>query len=327
MRELGFRILVAIVMLMFGTEPAFALTPTAVISIDSGSGIASQTGIVIPVSLASQNDATVAGVNFTLNFDATRLQVSDIATGSAAAAADKSVSWNPNNCAGSCPVLIAGINQHVIGDGVIAQVTFNVQPDAAPILDSPLQLTEAVAAHPDPESVHIPVVVNNGSFTVLAPTPTPTNTPVPPTAGPSATPSRTPTPTKTHTPGPSPSPTATRTPGPTSTPTRTVSPTVTGTPDGTITLTAEAGTGEPKGEAGGEDVSAAAATGTAIAEFEAAVAQTATAIATPAPTAAVTGIDALVSMVGELPKWTVAGGLGTLFLLLMLTLFSNLRGR
>ena len=55
----------------------------AVISIANGSGNPGDT-ITVPISLSSQGGAQVAGVNFTLNFDGSRLAVSQINTGPAA---------------------------------------------------------------------------------------------------------------------------------------------------------------------------------------------------------------------------------------------------
>ncbi|GMR10522.1 MAG: hypothetical protein BMS9Abin28_1343 [Anaerolineae bacterium] len=297
-------VLVPTILLLALTGSAAAQSALAVISIGSDSGNPGDT-VIVPISLASQGGAQVAGVNFTLSFDGSRLAVSQIDTGSAASAAGKSVSWSPMpTCTGSCSIIVAGLNRNVISDGVIAQVHFDVLSGASSGTSS-LTLSSAVATNPS--ATPIPASVTNGSFQVIPPTntpaptatftntptpsntPTATNTPIPPTPtnsatpGPSPTPSRTPTPSLTPTPSKTSPPTATHTPGP--------SPTASNTPSGTLTPSATAtatptrratATRTPTSEGAGEGLElegAVAATGTALAEFEGAVAATSTALA------------------------------------------------
>lgn len=357
MRTLTVRLLIAICLLGAWTAPAQAQTPTAVISASNGSGLPGATGVDITVDLTNTNGSEVAGINFDLTFDSARIS---LASGSCSPGgfavllnptvdASKDVSCSSPS-AGTLRVIIFGLNSTLIADGNLVTVTFNVSGGASPGTFA-LGLTNVAVT--DGSGQPVAHSENNGTFEVLAPTPTPSNTPtatntpipptatntsVPPTAGPSATPSRTHTPTKTNTVGPS--PTASRTPtlGPSSTPSRT--PTASSTPTASATgttsgtpgtaeaeATLQAGTSEPKGEATLEDP--AAATGTAIAEFDAAVAQTATALAPPTPTQ--TQPEQLMAFVNSflpsMPAWALPAGLGGLFLLLLLLLSASLRDK
>jgi hypothetical protein len=178
-----------------GTE---AQSPSATLSSGSGSGMAGDTGISIPVSLNSNFGAQVSGLNFDLTYDNNRLDVISVTTGPAAAAANKGVSTGSID---NMPikVIIAGLNQDVIPDGIVAYVNINVLPSANPGASS-LALSNAAAS--DPGGAGVALSLSNGSFTVIAPT----STPLPP-------PSNTPVPPNTHT------PTATQVPsgGPTQT--------------------------------------------------------------------------------------------------------------
>ena len=285
--------LISVVLLFALVGGAAAQSALAVISIGNSSGSPGDT-VIVPINLSSQGGAQVSGVNFTLNFDGSRLSVSQIDTGSAALAAGKSVGWSPTliPCTGTCNLIIAGLNANVISDGAIAQVHFSVLPLASGGT-SFLTISSVIASNP--LATAIPSSVNNGSFQVITPTNTPvpptntsTNTPVPTntstkTPGPSPTPSITPTPSLTPTPSNTSPPTATHTPGPSPTASSTPSGTLTPSLTPTVTPTRKAtATRTPTSQGAGEGLElegAAAATGTALAEFEGAVAATSTALA------------------------------------------------
>lgn len=219
--------------------PAAAQTLQAVLSVASGSGLPGATGVSIPVSLTSQGGAHVAGLNFDLNFDASRVEVPTgtcngiaVALGSAAASADKSISCS-HPSSSSVRVIIFGLNTNVISDGPVAVVTFDVLAGAAP---GTFALTLSNWAASDPDGQGVPVTTSDGSFTVL--TPPATSTPTATTAPPTPTVTHTRTPTASTTPvGPTPTGTTTSTPTRTLTATPYVAPTW--TPTGpTLTRTA-----------------------------------------------------------------------------------------
>jgi hypothetical protein len=109
---------------------AGAQATSATLSVGSGSGAPGDTGVDVPVSLSSSGSAQVSSLQFDLQFDSSRLSVSNVTTGSAAAAAGKSVSWHAQS-ANVIRVLAAGINQNVIEDGPVAIVSFSVSTGAA----------------------------------------------------------------------------------------------------------------------------------------------------------------------------------------------------
>lgn len=302
---------------MAAAFPAVAQTPQAVLSVGSGSGHPGQSGVDVTVSLASQGGAQVAGLNFDLSFDSSRVSVASVRIGSAAAAAEKTLSWS-GPTSNPIRVMIFGVNLKVIGDGPVAVVTFDVLAQATP---GTFALALSNAAATDPAGNKVDVTTTDGSFTVPAPTATPTSTVTPtrtatsttgPTSTPTATRTRTPTATVTRTPapggptatpGPSPTPTRTPTTPPTPTRTPTTAPTRTHAPgllatathlpiatqQPTASLTALAPgettaappleTPTPMGAYPGELETAVAATATALALLDQAVIATATALA------------------------------------------------
>lgn len=357
MRTHWHRLCLLILALALVPQPAYAQTPTAVLTAGSGSGLPGANGVTVPVSLTNTNGSEVAGLNFDLSFDSSRIEVASGTCNGLGVVLNPAVDDAPVSKDVSCSspsvgtlrVIVFGLNSTLIPDGNLVTVTFNVLSAAAP---GTFTLGLSNVAVTDGSGQPVAHSESNGSFTVLAPTPTPsntptptntsipptsTNTPVPPTAGPTATPSRTHTPTatrtptRTHTAGPSLTPTASSTPGPSSTPSRTPTPSATtslsGTPEATGDATELAGTGEPKGEEDAEVESAAAATGTAIAALDAAVAETATALAPP--TATQTQPEQIIAYVDSLmpgmPQWALPVGFGGLFLILLLMLRASLR--
>jgi hypothetical protein len=294
-------VLLALVLLVLPLG-ASAQSPSGLLSAGDASGLPGATNVAVTISLDSQGGAEIAGVNFDLTFDDARLDVSDVVIGSAAADAGKVLGWSQPSSNRIRVIIYAVANQNVIDDGAVAVVRFNVLGGAVPG-DSELNLTNAAAGDPDANPVDLSL--SDGTFSVLAPpstnTPTATRTPTPTrTATRTRTPTRTRTITRTPTETPTgPTPTRTRTPRDTSTRTRTATWTP-GTPTLTATGTATASPGIlpttapasqaaqpstpsetpwPEGYFPPEVETAAAATGTALAEFDAAVAGTATALA------------------------------------------------
>jgi hypothetical protein len=304
-------LLLSIILLLTIVEGVAAGSPTAVISAGSGLGDPGDANISVPVRLNSQDGAQVAGLNFDLSFDDSRLNVSNVTIGSEASGAGKVMSWSRPS-SNTVRVIIFGLNQDTIPNGPVANVIFNVLVGAAPGT-SPLTLSNAAAT--DPVGSGIGVALNNGSFTVLSPpatnTPTsaPSDTPIAtitstPTSVPTDTPVATSTSTETSMISPTPTLTPTLESSPTGGPSVTPMPTKTGipsasatswskptssvTPNTTASLEAtatpiEVGSATPtpplEVEPFSDHVSAAEATGTAMAGLDAAVVATSTALA------------------------------------------------
>jgi hypothetical protein len=289
--------LLLILCLLLFVDGAAAQSPTAVLSVGSGSGYPGDSGIIVSVDLDPQS-AEVNILNFDLHFDPTALSVGNVEKGSAAVTALKTMTSHVYSDYIRVAIYDENTVQVTIGQGELVNVTFNVLPSASPGITD-LYLTNVTVGDLDVNPVDHTEVP--GTFTVLGPTPT--NTPTSTSTG---TPTNTPTvtqtstvtrtPTITQTPTITRTPTITKTPGPTATSTKTYtpgpSPTITRTPTSSLTPTLDltssptvtaspTPTFDPKGGALSQIELAVAATGTALAEFEAAVAGTATALAPP----------------------------------------------
>jgi len=142
-----------------------AVVPAAKLTIGPAAGIAGDTDVKVPVELESVGGAQVSGLSLDVGYDLTRLTVADITIGTAAAGADKAISWSlPGG--GIVRVLVIGLNQNVIGDGDVANVIFDVLPGAAEGTSS-LTLTNADTVGPDGGGVA--VNSEDGLFVVLWP--------------------------------------------------------------------------------------------------------------------------------------------------------------
>jgi len=84
-----------------------------------------QSRVRLPVTLALGPGEKVGGLQFDLVFDANALELQEVATGPAAKAASKDVFSSPLS-SGRVRVLIAGLNQNTIADGVVADAFFEV---------------------------------------------------------------------------------------------------------------------------------------------------------------------------------------------------------
>lgn len=134
-----------------------------------------------------------------------------ITAGAAAAAAGKSATANV--LGDKIRILVFGINQNLIGNGVVAIVRLNISATGR----QEIGITGLALSTPDGTNVPGTGIEGAVTVTLSTPTPTPTRTPTPaptftPTPAPSqtplptATPTRTPTPQQTPTPRPSPTP-------------------------------------------------------------------------------------------------------------------------
>ncbi len=200
---------------------------SATLAAGSGSGEPGDTAISIPVSLDSSQGTDVSGLNFDMAFDTSRLVLREVRDGPEAIDADKDVSSSTPS-SGTVRVIVFGVNQNSIGDGVVAFIVFDIKTTASPGTVS-LPLSNASATSPDGSNVSLST--NSGSLTVESPPATSTSTATP---LPSSTPiPASPTPTST------PRPSTTSTPSKTATPTAgSSSPTPTTTDDTSLTATA-----------------------------------------------------------------------------------------
>lgn len=196
----------------------------------------------------------VAAINLIINFDQTKMQVTNIAYNAAAFTSNDTLINNTNmNTAGRIQIHAAdpvtnnpkGVNLPYGQKTAVATITFRstsntgsrLQLNSDPVTSYAMTVETAGALVYKPVSTTV-IDVNPTMTPTNTPTrtPTPTNTPIPtntPTVTPTNTPTRTPTPTNTPTNTPTRTPTPTNTP--TNTPTRTPTPTNTATPTATPT--------------------------------------------------------------------------------------------
>ena len=121
-----FRALLLILIFCFALIPGLVLAD-ATVSLDNVSGDPG-TDVVVPVSLSS-SPQDVAAMNFTINFDSSKLEYVSVVGTSILTNAEKELESNSPS-AGQVIFVIYGINQHTIADGIIANITFTINNDA-----------------------------------------------------------------------------------------------------------------------------------------------------------------------------------------------------
>lgn len=116
----------------------------------------------LPVTLALGSGEQVGGLQFDLVFDANALELQEVATGAAAKAASKDVFSSPLS-SGRVRVLIAGLNQNTIADGVVADAFFGVASRAR-AGSLPIAVKSVVLS--DPFGNAVPAQHADGAITV-----------------------------------------------------------------------------------------------------------------------------------------------------------------
>ena len=145
-------------LISFGAQSTQAVTLT----VGDNSGLPGET-ITIAVDLTSKVNESIAGLNFDLGFDSTRLTISGVSAGQVVTDAGKSLSYS-EPAAGIVRILIFGLNQDIIADGVIADVSFDIQPTASA---GPITLSLSSAAVTNPGAQAISVTTVNGLLTIM----------------------------------------------------------------------------------------------------------------------------------------------------------------
>jgi hypothetical protein len=126
-----------------------------------------QRELALPFLLHSEQDQTVAGIQFDLVFDEDWLTLTDVEPGPAATAAGKDVAFSRLG-PGVVRVIITGFNQQVIEDGAVAWASFDVAQGAA---DGPytVEPTNVIMSNPfgvsvDAQAVAGSIVVGGGAW-------------------------------------------------------------------------------------------------------------------------------------------------------------------
>lgn len=141
--------------------PASA-APSATLTVGQGIGHIGSYGVLVPINLTSIEGAQVAALNFDVNFDAAKLSVLNVTLGEAVNPEQKELHYAIPST-GKLRVVIYGVNQLAIPDGVIAMISFDVAMNATEGSVA-LTLSDAVAANPDANAV--PLTTGNGALVI-----------------------------------------------------------------------------------------------------------------------------------------------------------------
>ena len=137
----------------------------ATVSVGQGSGRSGATGTAVSISLSSGAGEQVAAAQFDVVFDSAVLDLTDVTVGPAAADAEKDVSfstWEP----GVVRVVILGLNDNVITDGVIAEALFDIASDVSSEEET-ISLDNVLLS--DPSAGEVTAVVSSGSISITVP--------------------------------------------------------------------------------------------------------------------------------------------------------------
>jgi len=140
-----------------------AWAAAATLDVGAAQAHPNDSGVEVAVTFAAQPGDNVAGVQFDLLFSEAVAALTNVRPGPAAVDAGKSVAFN-RLAAGRCRVIVAGLNQNVIADGVLAVLVFNVAA-AAPNGPQPLNLDGLVMS--DPNGLNVPATGNPGTLEVI----------------------------------------------------------------------------------------------------------------------------------------------------------------
>jgi len=152
------RVLPLVILLLCGEVFASTLT------VGQGSVQPGETAVTVPLTLTVSSGDIVAALQTDVGFNSDALNLSSISAGPSATAANKNVSFSVQ-APGSVKVIIAGLNQTAIPDGVVANMVFEVKQSAIAGVQAIL-LDEVLAA--DPTGVSVPVNAISGGITVSA---------------------------------------------------------------------------------------------------------------------------------------------------------------
>jgi hypothetical protein len=116
----------------------------------------------VPITLTNVSGINISAVGIDINYDTNVLDNCTCTTGSAGSAAGKSASCSTPS-AGICRIAVAGLNNNVIGNGIVAYSNFPVKTTAPPGITP---LTDIPSAS-DPGGNPVTVCGSNGSINVV----------------------------------------------------------------------------------------------------------------------------------------------------------------
>lgn len=108
----------------FGHATAATLTITTVNTVDSARNVH------VPINIAPDSGDAVCGVQLNLLYDASKLTLTGVSTGQAAANAEKEASFHVAT-PGKAAIIVSGMNKTTIAAGCVAEALFDVGSAAA----------------------------------------------------------------------------------------------------------------------------------------------------------------------------------------------------
>jgi len=133
-----------------------ALLSAGTVSAEAGAAAA------MPVTLAAETGEEISVVQFTLEFDVSVLTLAELMIGPAAESAEKDINSNVLE-PGVVRVIIAGLNQNAIPDGVLVEAVFDVDAQAPPGLH---MVAPANLSLSDPFGIEVPGEPESGGVMV-----------------------------------------------------------------------------------------------------------------------------------------------------------------
>jgi len=118
--------------------------------------------IIVPITLDNSPGYDISAILTDISYDSSVFENPTVQIGPAGSAADKDVLFNEIS-PGILRIGVSGLNQNLIGDGVVAYVIFDIKADAA-IDQSTLQNSPEAS---DPSGNDVPIEGENGTITLM----------------------------------------------------------------------------------------------------------------------------------------------------------------
>jgi len=110
---------------------AWASCITATLTAGNTTAGPGEQGVLVPVALDAETGERVCALMLDVTFDGSALALPEVTVGAAAEAAGKTLVFNSTD-PNTVGVIIAGINQNVVADGIVANALFDIGANASP---------------------------------------------------------------------------------------------------------------------------------------------------------------------------------------------------
>lgn len=137
-------------------------SPAAQLIVADSQASAGGLSVSIPIELATVSGEEIAALQFDLGYDSSKIALETLNLGAAAQNAGKTVS-SSNIFAGVVRIVIHGINNNVIPDGILVNVIIDIPRKASQEVLT-LSLSQLVAS--DTQGDEVPLTAVNGSLTI-----------------------------------------------------------------------------------------------------------------------------------------------------------------